>query len=133
MAEEVVKRFTDRINKHDVKGLVELMSPDHVFIDSLGNRFGRPEIEEGWTEYFRMVPDYSIRIDRIVSDPGDGFVLLGVASGTFVPKHGRMDKENYWETPAAWSVQVRSGRVSEWRVYSDNEPIREKMRLSSRP
>jgi hypothetical protein len=37
-------------------------------------------------------------------------------------------KENRWETPAAWRAVVVDGLVAEWRVYTDNEPMRERMR-----
>ena len=35
---EVTAAFVARINGHDVVGLNELMSDDHVFIDALDNR-----------------------------------------------------------------------------------------------
>jgi len=38
--------------------------------------------------------------------------------------------ENKWETPAVWRALVRGETISEWRVYCDNEPIREKMRTT---
>ena len=38
--------------------------------------------------------------------------------------------ENAWKTPIAFRVFVDKGRVAEWRVYADNEPIRELMRKS---
>jgi ketosteroid isomerase-like protein len=68
MNPEVVGKFVDRINAHDVDGLVALMSVDHVFIDSLGNRFARPAIETGWRRYFATVPDYWVRVERVVTD-----------------------------------------------------------------
>ena len=34
---ETVLQFMDRINERDVDKLAELMTEDHVFIDSLGN------------------------------------------------------------------------------------------------
>jgi ketosteroid isomerase-like protein len=59
---QVARDFADRINAHDTQGLIALMSPDHVLIDSLGNKFTRPAIAAGWAAYFAMVPDYRIRI-----------------------------------------------------------------------
>jgi len=103
------------------------MSDDHLLIDSLGNRFGRPAIESGWAAYFAMVPDYWIKIDRAMAE-GAVVAFFGSAGGTYVPKEGVLKPENRWETPAAWLVTVRDGLVSQWRVYCDNEPIREKTR-----
>jgi hypothetical protein len=36
--------------------------------------------------------------------------------------------ENHWTTPAAWRASIRDGLIAEWRVYADNEPIRQIMR-----
>jgi ketosteroid isomerase-like protein len=126
----VALKFVEKINAHDADGLAALMTADHVFIDSLGERVSRPAIETGWKQYFEMVPDYWVRIDRTLSDK-DTSILLGTAGGTYVPSNREMKLENKWETPAVWVAQIRGERVSEWRIYADNEPIREKMRKSS--
>jgi ketosteroid isomerase-like protein len=126
---EVAQRFVERINAHDVGGLIALMTSRHTFIDSLGNKFARPEIESGWRDYFAMVPDYWIRIDRAFSQ-GETAILIGAAGGTYVSKGGKAMPENRWETPAVWVARVEGAKVAEWRIYSDNEPIREKMRNS---
>jgi ketosteroid isomerase-like protein len=130
MNSEVVEKFVDLINAHDVDGLVALMSTDHVFIDSLGNRFARPSIETGWRQYFETVPDYWVRVDRVVPDE-PASILFGTAGGTYVTNGGAIRPENKWETPAVWRAVVRDGKVSEWRIFADNEPIRAKMREAS--
>ena len=127
---DVAKRFVERINAHDADGLVALMTRGHTFVDSLGNRFTRPSIEKGWRDYFDMVPDYWVRIERAFSEGGVS-VLIGTAGGTYVSKGGTLRPENRWETPAVWVVRTRGRRVAEWRIYSDNEPIREKMRKAA--
>ncbi len=126
---QIARDFADRINAHDTPGLIALMSPDHVLVDSLGNKVSRPAIEAGWAAYFAMVPDYWIRIESAISE-GDVAALFGSAGGTYVPKRGEPSSENRWETPAAWLATVREGKVSQWRVYCDNEPVREKMRTA---
>jgi len=123
----VVEKFVDRINEHDVEGLAALMSPDHVFTDSLGNNFPRPDIETGWRQYFATVPDYWVRVDRKVPD-GSALILIGTAGGTYVPNGGAMKAENKWETPAVWRAVIQNGKVLEWRIFADNEPIRARMR-----
>jgi ketosteroid isomerase-like protein len=128
---QVARGFADRINAHDTAGLIVLMSADHVLIDSLGNKFTRPAVEGGWAAYFAMVPDYWIKIDRAIAD-GNVVALFGSAGGTYVPKDSGLLPENRWEAPASWLVTVRDGKVSRWRVYCDNEPIREKMRTAGR-
>jgi len=130
MNSRVAERFVDRINAHDVEGLVSLMSVDHVFIDSLGNKFTRPAIEAGWRQYFATVPDYWVRVDRVIDDEPT-MVLIGAAGGTYVANGDSIRSENKWETPAVWRAVVREGKVSEWQIFADNEPMRAKMRKAS--
>ena len=56
-------------------------------------------------------------------------VLLGSASGTYAVE-GELLPENRWETLTAWKALVRGEEIAEWRVYADNEPLREIMRAS---
>ena len=55
---EVAMEFVNKINAHDVAGLIALMTADHVCVNSLGNQSARPAIETGWKWYFAMVLDY---------------------------------------------------------------------------
>jgi len=129
-ATEIAKRFVDAINAHDVDGLTKLMSSDHVLVDSLGKKFPASALRSGWQQYFTMVPDYWIKVDQIVSE-GTVIFLCGSAGGTFTPKGGTINPENRWKTPAVWRALIKNGKVAEWRVYCDNEPIREKMRAAT--
>jgi len=45
----VVLRFNERINARDLGGLVGMMTGDHFFIDSEGER--HEGMEEGWRVY----------------------------------------------------------------------------------
>jgi hypothetical protein len=75
-----------------------------------------------------MVPDYSIAVDERFFD-GPVALLLGTAQGTYC-SDGVLRPENRWKTPVALRAQVENGLVAEWRVYADNEPMRERMRKS---
>ena len=129
-ATSIAKRFVDAINAHNNERIVAIMSSDFVFIDSLGNRSTRPAIDAGWQQYFAMVPDYWIKVDQLVAD-GNMVILVGTAGGTYVPKGGKMTNGNKWETTAAWRAVIKDRTVSEWQIYCDNEPIREKMRAAA--
>ncbi len=108
------------------------MTADHTFIDSLGGKSTRPGIVDGWRAYFQMVPDYWVKIERAFSD-GDTAILIGRAGGTYVSGNGVARPENQWETPAVWIARIEGQRVAEWRIYSDNEPIQDKIRKSDNP
>jgi ketosteroid isomerase-like protein len=102
------------------------MTEDHVFIDSLGTRIdGKQRMKAAWEGYFRMVPDYTITIDGTLVD-GEVVVMLGTAQGTY-STDGVLRPENKWSTPATWRALVRGSFVAGWRVYADNEPIRQIM------
>jgi ketosteroid isomerase-like protein len=127
--ESVAVAFAGAISRQDVDALVELMTPNHRFIDSLGGvTEGREAMHAGWTGYFRMVPDYAIDIEETYC-AGPVVVMLGVARGTYAPD-GRLAEENRWQTPAVLRAVIEDGKVAEWRVYADNEPMRRLMAKS---
>lgn len=129
---EVVAAFVARINAHDVVGLSELMTDDHVFIDALDNRgAGRDATRAGWKEYLALVPDYWIKVDTVLEDDGT-VALFGRAGGTYAGGIPR-GESGRWEVPAAWLAGVRDGRVAMWRVYADNLPMRRLMGLMGVP
>ncbi len=105
------RSFVEAVNAHDPAAIVALATADHRFIDSLGTTIAAEKLTEAWQRYFRTVPDYRITVTRWIAD-GDTVVMLGTASGTS------------WSTPAAWRALIRDGKVAEWQVYADNEPIR---------
>ena len=63
---EVVLQFLERINQHNADKLAELMTEDHVFIDSLGQSVrGREKMRTGWQSYFAFCPDYWVTHEEI--------------------------------------------------------------------
>lgn len=109
------RSFVEAVNAHDPAAIVALTTADHRFIGSLGTTITAEKLTAAWQGYFQMVPDYRITVTRWIAD-GDTVVMLGTASGAS------------WSTPAAWRALIRDGKVAEWQVYADNEPIREIMR-----
>ena len=125
-AESVVEAFVRAINRQDVDGLGELMTDEHRFVDSLGSVVqGREAMRTGWKGYFSMVPDYTVAVEETFCD-GPIVVLLGTAQGTYAAG-GKVTPQKRWKTPVALRAFVEDGRVAEWRVYADNEPMRRLM------
>ena len=57
----IFRQFVTAINSHNVKALTVLMTTDHVFVDSVGNRTrNATSVEVGWRGYFVMCPEYLI-------------------------------------------------------------------------
>ena len=115
---DVVKAFIAAINKGDFSELSDLMTEDHTFVDSAGRiESGRENMTTGWEEYFRMFPDYEIKIESILGDKAL-VAVFGSASGTYNGKRGLIP-ENRIEMPAAWKAVVASGKIKLWQVYAD--------------
>lgn len=126
LAESVAHAFVRAINRQDPNALVELMTEEHRFVDSLGNvTEGRDKMRTAWTKYFQMVPDYTVAVDETYSN-GPVVILMGIAQGTYA-RRGKITPADEWRTPIAVRAFVEDGLVAEWRVYADNEPIRRLM------
>ena len=126
-AESVAQDFVRAINRHNVEAMAELMTVGHRFIDSMGQIIqGREQVRTCWVGYFRMVPDYSIAIEETLCRR-PVVLMVGVAKGTYTAD-GWLREENGWKTPAAFRASIKDGKVAEWRVYADNEPMRQRMR-----
>lgn len=124
--ELVARAFVEAINHRNVEEIVALMTEDHVFIDGAGSRCeGLEKMQAAWEGYFHLVPDYEVVVDECFAD-GNVVVLLGRAGGTYAVE-GNLLEENRWQAPAAWRALIREALVAEWRVYADNEPIRQLM------
>ena len=126
LAESVAPAFIRAINRQDADALAGVMTEQHRFIDSMGKAsVGRETMRQSWIKYFQMVPDYTVAVEETLCD-GPVVVMLGVAEGTYAP-HGQLKPENRWTTPTVFRAFIEEGKVAEWRVYCDNEPIRQRM------
>ena len=111
------------VNSHQIDALSELMTDDHVFVDSDGSRkAGRQSVCEAWAGYLSMVPDYRIFIDETLVR-NDTVVILGRAQGAF-SREGAVTPETHWSVPVAWRVKVDGDRVSLWQLYVNPEVMR---------
>jgi len=125
--EDIANKFVEAINQHDVEAICQLMTEDHTFIDSGGDVYsGIERMRQGWIDYYKMFPDYTIEIDEVFVS-GDKVVLLGKASGTYT-SDGALKPENHWELPAAWKAVVSDEKIKLWQVFADNTSVFEIMR-----
>ena len=119
---ELVLQFLEGINQHDADKLAELMTEDHVFIDSLGQSVrGREKMRTGWQSYFAFCPDYWVTHEEIFQH-GNLVAVFGAAGGT-IAANGKLTEENKWRAMSAWLATVDGQQVREWRVYADNKPV----------
>jgi ketosteroid isomerase-like protein len=116
-AAETFEKFVAAINRHNIEALTSLMTADHLFVDSMGNRVrGAESMQAGWRGYFAMCQDYAITISKVFSE-SDTVMATGEAGGTI--------DNTAWQTPAAWQATVRDRQVAEWRVFADNKLVYE--------
>lgn len=117
--EKTVLDFIHAINNHDVEKIVSLMTDDHVFADTWGNRETRDEMRRGWPGYFAWFPDYRIKVDKMMI-VDDTVAVFGYAAGTYSgganPGSGKS-----WRLPAAWKAVVADGKIGVWQVYCDSK------------
>ncbi|HXA79467.1 MAG TPA: nuclear transport factor 2 family protein [Candidatus Acidoferrales bacterium] len=107
----VVLKFEQLINSRHAEAVCSLLTLDSVLIDSMGNRIeGASKMRPAWEGYFNMVPDYSISHSEIFAN-GDLVAVFGSAQGTF-SKDGKLRKEDFWKTPAAWRAVVKGGKIA---------------------
>lgn len=118
-AVETVKEYIARINAGDAARLAELAAADLRFIDATGSEFTLGK--EDWEAYFSAFPDYRIEVEEIFSR-GGSVAAFGSARGSFQGR-GESVPGASWHFPAAWRAQVRAGKLVEWQVYGDVEPM----------
>lgn len=120
---KLVFDYIDKINNHDIEGLGEIMSDDHVFSDSTGMVIhGKKEMKLAWFDFFVNFPDYSIIPEKIISNKNSAAVF-GIAVGTYYTG-GELTDNNKFKVSAAWKAVIVDGKISEWKVYADFEPVR---------
>lgn len=114
----IFKAFITAINQANVSELSQLMSEDHIFIDSGGQKQEKREnIISGWRNYFEMFPDYKIELENIVQE-NEIIGAFGSAEGTYNGKRGIVP-QNVIKMPAAWRAIIKNGKVKLWQVYAD--------------
>ena len=119
MSKQIFYDFVRAINGQNVDALCSLMTDDHLFIDSQGNKTaGKEKMREGWTGYFQLFPDYKIEATDLF-ELGDTVAAFGFAGGTYQGSKER--KENSWRLPASWKAVFRNGKVVQWQVYVDSK------------
>lgn len=118
--ESLVREFVSRINDHDVEGVVALCSESLILTLASGRPVrGLPAARDEWTRIFARWPGYRITIREMMTKRGvvgifgtEGWWTNGTSGDEAPTRH---------EVPAAWEVRVARRRVSEWRVYADED------------
>jgi len=112
-AVDVVVAFNEAINARDLTGLVALMAPDHLFVDSTGAMVaGRDACRAAWASFFESFPDYRNVFETIDVLADSEVVATGRSVCAFEALAG----------PARWHASVADGLVTIWRVEDPLQP-----------
>ncbi len=121
MSKNLILEFVSRINTHDVDGIADSLTSDHVFIDAHDTvHEGKWFMRKAWAEYFKLFPDYKIEVEHVL-EQGNILAIFGYASATY--KGPEADPSNFWRLPAAWKTIIREGKIKLWQVYCDYKII----------
>jgi ketosteroid isomerase-like protein len=121
---ETVLKFVEAINTADIDKIGDLMSEDHIFIDSGDGKYqGRDFMKQGWIGYFSMFPDYKIEVIDII-ESGAMIGIFGYASGTYKGLKDEMNS-HYFRVPASWKAIVKDGKIKHWQVYCETKKAEE--------
>jgi len=102
----IALKFNEKINNQDTEGLAELMTYDHIFIDSDNTvTKGKETMIRGWKEFFRRYPDYQNTFTNVTTQ-NNIVIMIGYSTCSHKPLNG----------PNIWTAKIRGERVSEWRV-----------------
>lgn len=114
----IFNQFVEAVNNHDLYTMELIISPDHIFIDSIGNKIiNRRSVLDAWEVYFRLFPDYSISIIETYLNYSY-LAAFGYASGTFGIQYEH-HSSNHFYLPAAWRTIIEKECIKYWQVYAD--------------
>lgn len=111
---EVVTRFVDFINTQDVDGIINMLTPDHIFIDAGGGRADYEKLKTGWPGYFKLDPEYVIETGEMIAE-GNTVVILGRSKGYYVIDG---NPKPPYDEPTVWKAVVKGNKLSLWQVFS---------------
>ena len=118
LLETVALQFNDCINSQNLISLVDLMTDNHLFIDSANNSIvGKLNNKESWKKFFDLFPDYQ-NIFEVVNSKNSTVIMQGYS----VCSDDRLNNFR-----AIWVAQITDNKVKEWRVYLDTEENRCKL------
>jgi len=124
--EQVVREYIHRINTADVEGLLELMTPDHVFyVEGEPPLSGTQVMREAWKGYCAAYPTYHINVDEVY-DQQETIIVLGHTSGSQVPASVESKPSS-----VLWEARLRDGLIATWIIsYPVTPETRKRFHLS---
>ncbi|MBS3077850.1 nuclear transport factor 2 family protein [Candidatus Pacearchaeota archaeon] len=112
--EEIALKFNSCINSQNIKGLSNLMSPNHRFIDSENGGFqGKEKAIKIWKEFFKKYPEYRNNLE-IIKSRSNLIIMVG---------HSICSNKKL-EGDGIWTAKIEHNKVAEWKVYYNTKDNR---------
>jgi ketosteroid isomerase-like protein len=115
--EQLIKRYFDAFNRHDLEGVVACFHAEAVLIAPNGKRLvGVAEVRRSYETEFAMFPDAHCELRVCVGNNG-----RGVAESYF---SGTRAGEGRIEAIGAEVVEILDGKIKEIRDYHQSVPAK---------
>jgi len=109
--EELIQRYFDAFNAHDIEGVMACFHENPVIVDATGKRSeGRETIRRNYAGEFALMPDCRCEMRTLTGNAG-----RGLAESFF---HGtRHDQGKVIEAIGAEVIEIVDGKIKEIRDY----------------
>ncbi len=119
MASKLVEtslKFIDKINECDIHGVIDLLAPDHTFVDMQGDEIqGKSEVLKAWQNYLESYPDYKIFI-REIFNRGEDIAMIGHTTGSHLQIS---DVDEFHGEGVIWLSREENGKITLWQLYNN--------------
>ena len=120
--------FVEKINKHDLKNLIKLMSTDHTLIVFDNNpEKGKNIMKNAWKSYFDICPNYMIYISQYAIK-NDTVSFLGRTTGS----HRKISRIDEFEETLIFTATIKNNRISKWQLLNDTPDNRKSVNLEEK-
>ena len=109
--EQLIHRYFDAFNHHDIEGVMACFHDDPVIVDAEGRRFaGREEVRRSYETSFALFPDGRCDLRSCTGNDGRG-MAESLFRGTR-PREGKVV-----EAIGAEVLEISDGKIKEIRDY----------------
>jgi steroid delta-isomerase-like uncharacterized protein len=109
--EQLIQRYFDAFNSHDIEAVMACFDADPVIVDATGTRFaGRAEVRRHYETGFALMPDCRCDLRTMAGNSGHG-VAESLFHGTR-PRNGRVV-----QAIGAEVIEMVDGKIKEIRDY----------------
>lgn len=117
--QSIALQFNQCITNADINGLAELMTEDHVFIDTANVRMEGKNtcISNAWEPFFHLYPNYRNIFERII-----------VKNSTVIMQGYSVCADDILNNVRAiWMAEIMDDKVALWHIYPDTEENRKRL------